>query len=136
MGGLIIIIIIIRHELGLDRPVSASSNSLFKGLPSRLRPLFYNSALFLESCCSFLLHVVDSLICIFLVSRQLILLSALPKFLHSFCGQKGCIRLSFWKFYLNWCQSFLFFFLRVQISLPYKRMERASALHTVILENF
>ena len=31
-------IIIIRHELGLDRPVSASSNSLFKGLPSRLRP--------------------------------------------------------------------------------------------------
>ena len=34
----IIIIIILRHELGFDRPVSASSNSLFKGLPSRLRP--------------------------------------------------------------------------------------------------
>ena len=31
--------IIIRHELNFDRPVSASSNSLFKGLPSRLRPL-------------------------------------------------------------------------------------------------
>jgi len=31
-------IIIIRHELGLDRPFSASSNSIFKGLPSRLRP--------------------------------------------------------------------------------------------------
>jgi hypothetical protein len=30
-------IIIIRHELGLDRPVSALSNSFFKGLPSRLR---------------------------------------------------------------------------------------------------
>ena len=29
---------IIRHQLGLDRPVPASSNSLFKGLPSRLRP--------------------------------------------------------------------------------------------------
>jgi hypothetical protein len=29
--------IIIRHELGLDRPVSALSNSLLKGLPSRLR---------------------------------------------------------------------------------------------------
>jgi hypothetical protein len=27
------IITIIRHELGLNRPVSASSNSLFKGLP-------------------------------------------------------------------------------------------------------
>jgi hypothetical protein len=31
-------IIIIRHKLGLDRPVSASSNGLFKGLSSRLRP--------------------------------------------------------------------------------------------------
>jgi hypothetical protein len=26
------------HEVDLDRPVSASSNSLFKGLPSRLLP--------------------------------------------------------------------------------------------------
>ena len=34
----LIIIIIIRHQLGLNRPVSASSNSLYKGLPSRLRP--------------------------------------------------------------------------------------------------
>jgi len=34
---IIIIIIIIRHELGLSRPVSASSNILFKGLPNRLR---------------------------------------------------------------------------------------------------
>jgi hypothetical protein len=36
---IIIIIIILRHESGLDRPSSPSSNSLFKGLPSRLRPL-------------------------------------------------------------------------------------------------
>jgi amino acid transporter len=35
---IIIITINIRHELGLDRPVSASSNNLFQGLPSRLRP--------------------------------------------------------------------------------------------------
>jgi hypothetical protein len=35
---IIIIIIIIRHVSGLDRPVSALSNSLFKGLPSRIRP--------------------------------------------------------------------------------------------------
>jgi len=28
---------IIRHELGLDRPVLALSNSLSQGLPSRLR---------------------------------------------------------------------------------------------------
>jgi len=30
--------IIVRHQLDPNRPVSASSNSLFKGLPSRLRP--------------------------------------------------------------------------------------------------
>ena len=35
---ILIIIIIISHELGLDGPVSASSNSLFKVLPSRIRP--------------------------------------------------------------------------------------------------
>ena len=42
----------------------------FKGLPSHHVHSVYNSALFLASfCCSFLLHVVASLICIFLVSR-------------------------------------------------------------------
>jgi hypothetical protein len=35
---IIIIIIIIRHQLGIDRHVSASSSSLFKDLPNRLRP--------------------------------------------------------------------------------------------------
>jgi len=34
----IIIIVSIRHELGSGRPLSASSNSLFKGLTGRLRP--------------------------------------------------------------------------------------------------
>jgi hypothetical protein len=34
---IVIIIIIIRHELGINRLVSTSSNSLCKGLPSRLR---------------------------------------------------------------------------------------------------
>jgi hypothetical protein len=34
---IVIIIIISRHVLGPDRPASVSSNSLFKGLPSRLR---------------------------------------------------------------------------------------------------
>jgi hypothetical protein len=33
-----IIIIIIRHELGLDRPVLTWPNSLFKNFPIRLRP--------------------------------------------------------------------------------------------------
>jgi hypothetical protein len=38
-------IIISRHELGFDRPVLAS-DILLKGLPSRLRLLVYNLALF------------------------------------------------------------------------------------------
>jgi hypothetical protein len=33
-----IIIIIIHHQLDPNRPVSATSNSLFKDLQSRLRP--------------------------------------------------------------------------------------------------
>ena len=36
------IIIIIHHQLGFDKPVLASSNSLFKGLPSRLHPIYIN----------------------------------------------------------------------------------------------
>jgi len=35
---LVIFFIIIRHELGLEIPVSTSSNSLFIVIPSRLRP--------------------------------------------------------------------------------------------------
>ena len=81
------------YELDLNRLVSASSNSLFKVLSSRLPPF----ALFLASCCSFLLHVVVNLMSIFLASRQLVLFSSLPKFLHSFCGHKGCTQLFFRK---------------------------------------
>ena len=65
---IIIIIIIIRHQLGLDRPVSASSNGLFKGLPSRLRPfalqfsiIFDNLLLFILVTCrgQFDLHLLS-----------------------------------------------------------------------------
>jgi len=45
----IIIIIIIRHQLDLDRPVSAYSDSLFEGLPVHLA---CNSALFLADSSS------------------------------------------------------------------------------------
>ena len=54
----------------------------------------HNPALFVASCyCSLFVHVVTNLISIFPVSRQLVILSALPKFLHSLCDQKGCTRL-------------------------------------------
>jgi len=49
----IIIIIISRHQLGLDRPVSASSNSLFKGVPGCLHSSGL-SALFLRILFSFI----------------------------------------------------------------------------------
>jgi ABC-type iron transport system FetAB permease component len=114
MMMMIIIIIIIRHELGLDRPVSTSSNSFFEVLQVVFVHSVHNSALFLTSCCcSFLLHVLANLICILLVSRQLVLLSYLPKFLHSFCGQKGCTGCSCEKFNFDHVNHFLSsFFLR------------------------
>jgi hypothetical protein len=50
----------------------------------------------------FLLHAATSLICIFFVSCQLVLLSAVPKFLHSFCGKKkGCTGCSSEKLHLD-----------------------------------
>ena len=60
--------------------------------------LVCNSELILASCgFPFLLLVVANLICIFLVSSQLDLLSALTEFLHSFCDQKLCPQLIFRK---------------------------------------
>ena len=96
--AIIIIIIIIRHVLGLERPVSAVSTIFFIGLSSRLFPPGYNSALFLSPCfCSFLLHVVHNWICIFLVSRQVVLLSSLPKFIFFLLCSKSVYRLLFWE---------------------------------------
>ena len=89
---IIIIIIILRREFGMDTPVSVSSNSFFKGLPSRRCPfrLPYFGIIFDN-----LLLFVANLIFIFLVSRQPIPLSTLSAFLHSFCGQKGGTRFFF-----------------------------------------
>ena len=85
---------IIRQQLVLDRPVSASSNSPSKDLPRRLRPFCSTiQYYFCAPCCiSFLLHVAAKLLCIVLLSRQPVLLSTLPKFLHPFYCQKGCTR--------------------------------------------
>jgi hypothetical protein len=133
----IIIIIIIHHELrfiDLFRPLPLVSSNIFQVVFVRL---VSNSSLFLSSCCcSFLLHVAANLICIFLVSRQLVLLSALTKFPHYFCVTKWCNWLFFWKI-SSWSMPivFLSFFLRVQISLQNRWMGRASVLYSFILEN-
>jgi hypothetical protein len=86
-------VIIIRHQLDLDSPVSASSNCLFKGLPNHLRPFdlqfsitFAILLLFLRV--TFLLHAAVSLN-LSLFFRKIFLISALQKFLHSLSGQKG-----------------------------------------------
>ena len=131
-------IITIHHELiDLNRPVSASSNGLLKRLPIRLRPLVYKSASFLvPCCCSLSLYVVVNLICIFLVSCQLVLLLTFPKFLHSFCGQKRVYLAILLKHLIstdfNRLSCLLSFFLGVQNSLSYKRIGTANTLYTFI----
>ena len=62
-----IIIIIIRHQWGLDRPFRPCLIVSSKVLQVVFVNLFYNSALHLSShCCWFLLHVVAKLLCIIL----------------------------------------------------------------------
>ena len=120
--------------VGPDRAVSSSSNSLFKGLPSRLRPfglqfniIFAILLLFIPVTCrsQFDFHLLSFSSTSFALSSSII----------SFVVKKDVPGCSTEKFNLE-VTRFLYFFVRVQISLPYKRMERASALHTFIVENF
>ena len=82
--NVVIIIIIIRHQLDSVWPHLLVSSQVFAHL-------VYNLLLFLASCCcSFLLRVFANLICISFVSGQLVLLSSLSEYLHSFLwSQKG-----------------------------------------------
>ena len=99
---IIIIIIFVTSYAVIDlfRPRLIVSSKVFKDV---FVHFVSNSALFSASCsCSFLIHVVASLICIILVSRQLVLLSTLPEFLHTFCNQKGCTPLFLWKISSRW----------------------------------
>ena len=127
----IIIIIIVRHELSVDRPVSFWSNSLFKVFQVAFAHLVYDSALFLSILLLFILVTFFSQFDLYLLS----ILSNFRKFL-LLVKKRAYPTVLLEKFRLDWCQSFLSLFLRVQISLPYKRMGTASALYTFILENF
>lgn len=119
------VIIIIIDELGLNRLVSASSNSLFKCLPKHLR-----SFVLYLTCFSFVPHVVFSVICMSLVSRQLVLLLSFSKLLFFFfCGQTMCIPLFFWKIPSKVMSVFLHVFVWVS-----KRMDWASALYCSFLK--
>jgi len=88
-----------RHQLDLDRPVSAlliASSPVFQ---VTFVHSVLNLALFLPSCCcSGLLHVAANSIWNFLVSRQ--------NFFVSFAVKKCVSSYSSEKFHLDWCQFF------------------------------
>ena len=90
--------------------------------------------MFASFYCSFLLYVVTNLICIFLVSRQLVLFAAVPEFLNFFRGQKRVYRAVLLKnVHPTLCQS-LFILPPKGPNFAYTRMGRTSALYTFILE--
>jgi hypothetical protein len=92
----IIIIILIRHELSLNSPVSASSHSLFKGLPSHLRPfdLQFSSIFGIMFLLSLATSRSQPHLHLLRFSSVGSIFNSF-KILHSFCGQKGCTRLFF-----------------------------------------
>jgi hypothetical protein len=100
--------------------------------------LVYNSALFLAPCCAFVLHVVASWICIFLDSRHLVLIHLFQNMYIPFLVKKCVPAVLLGNLISTDRNSFFFksFFVRVQITLAYKRMWKAGAFCTDILENF
>jgi len=118
------IVVTIRHQLSLNRLVSTSSNSLFKGFRSHLHPfrlqfsiIFGALLLFILVTCrsQFDLHLLSfSAGSTFNYSNNFFSPCAVSKAVH---GRISEI------FNLVWYQSFIyFFFLRVQISGPCERM--------------
>jgi hypothetical protein len=78
--------------------------------------------------CPFLLHVATNPVCTFLVSRQLVRLSSLPKFLYFLCGQKVCIALSAIGLSLNWFNSAHVFVSLYKISFNVERFKISTAI--------
>lgn len=95
--------------------------------------LFYNTALCFASCCSYILHVIAILIYIF-VSRQMVLISTLPKFLH-FLWTRRVRPNVLLKNLISSDVNLFHPLLKVQISPPFKIMERAYVFYTFILQN-
>jgi len=98
---IIIVIIIIRHQLDLDRPVSASSNNLYKDLPRRLRPFGLQFGIILAILFLFILVTWRSQFHLYLLR-----FSSTGSFFNSsemssFCGQKSVRGSSSEKFHLD-----------------------------------
>ena len=110
------------------RPWSVLSRLIFysEAFPIVFVHSVHISTLFFSSCChTFLLRVVANLICIFSVSRQPVLLTRLPEFLRNLVVKKAVPLCTSDKLHTDWCQWFIYFFLRVQISFPHRRIWRA-----------
>ena len=121
------------HQLPPDRPVSAWSVSLFKGsLPPNLKfsIIFGTSLLFIPATCRGQLDLHNpsfSPAGSDLNSSKISSFLLWSKRVHPAVLLKNLIPVDVSRVYP--------FFLRVQISLPYRRMGRFSALYSFILEN-
>jgi hypothetical protein len=138
----VVYISIIRHVLGLDRTVAASSNNIFRGVQSRILPDGLNFSIIFGIRLLLILvicrrHFDFYLLCYLVLGSTF---NSSKIFYYFFFGGgrgvkngvPGCSE----NFNLDWCQSFLSLLLRVQISLPYKGMGSTSPLYTFILANF
>jgi hypothetical protein len=114
---------IIHHKLVYDRPVSALSNSLFIGFPSRHHPFGLKFSIIFGILLLFVLVACHSQLDLYLLN-----FSSTGSTLNSSKFLKNFISID--------VRHFLYFFLRVQILLPYKRIGRTSILGTFLLENF
>jgi hypothetical protein len=102
-------IITTRHELGLDKPVSTPSNSLFKDFSSRLRPFGRHFSISL-GILLLLIHVTcRKQFDLYLISFSTTgTTSSLLKFLRDFCGKKWCPVYYSEIIHLDWYLYFLY----------------------------
>ena len=124
---------IIRHELGLDRPVSASSNSLFKGHPSRLRPFGLPYFSIISGIrLFFILFTCRSQFDFYFLSFSSTGSTPNSSNISSLLSwsKRGYPALLLKKFISTDLNLFISSFLMVQISLQYNRTATASALYT------
>jgi hypothetical protein len=77
-----------RHQSGLDRPVSTSTDSLFKCLPSRHRPFGLQFSIIFVTLLLFILVTCRSKFCYLLIFSSTGSTFNSSQFLHSFCDQK------------------------------------------------
>jgi hypothetical protein len=125
----------IRQQSGLDRYVSAAPDRLFKGIPSHVRPFRLPFSTVLAILLLFLLVTCRSQYVLYLLSLSPSASTFSSFKISSFLVWSKSVHrlLLFWQIASRPMSDFyIFFLLRDQIALPYKRMETASALYTYV----